>query len=95
MTQKQKKFIQPRFWVFLSILLIVVFTFAFAVQFVRLRTQAQTLENLENERKTLMEEVSELTLELEYMQTDDYIEQAARELGMLLPDEIRYVPSQQ
>ena len=95
MTQKQKKFIQPRFWVTLSVILLIVFAFAFAVQFVRLRTQKQTLENLEYERMYLMEELSDMTRELEYMQTDEYIEQAARELGMLLPDEVRYVPAGQ
>ena len=95
MTQPQKKFIQPRFWVIISTILIIIFAFAFAVQFVRLHTQAQTLANLEQERVTLLEELSDLSLELEYMQTSEYIEQAARELGMLLPDDVRYVPAGQ
>jgi len=97
MAQNQrKKFLQPRFWVLISAVLLVVFLFAFVVQYVRLQTQQQTLLNLQQERQTLMDEVSELMEQMEYMQTNEYIEQAAREqLGMLLPDEIRYVPSGQ
>lgn len=95
MAQRQKKFIQPRFWIMLCILLIIVFGFSLSVQYIRLRTQAQTLANLEAEYQTLMNEMSEKAAELEFMQTDEYIEQAARELGMLPPDEIRYVPNGQ
>ena len=71
-------------------MLILGFAIALTVQYMRLRSQESMLDNLESERLRLTEEIDELTKTTEYMQTDEYIEQAAREqLGMLLPDEIR------
>ena len=93
-TRPKKKFLQPRFWGLICVLLIIGFSVALAVQYVRLRSQEATLANLESEQRRLMQEVDELSQTAEYMQTDEYIEQAARErLGMLMPDEIRYVPT--
>ena len=92
-TRPKKRFLQPRFWGLICVLLIIGFSVALTAQYVRLRSQEATLISLENERLRLMEEVDELSQTAEYMETDAYIEQAARErLGMLMPDEIRYVP---
>ena len=73
MAQNQrKKFLQPRFWVLISAVLLVVFLFAFVVQYVRLQTQKQTLLNLQQERQTLMDEVSETAGQADTADTKDY-----------------------
>ena len=78
--RQKKKFLQPRFWGLICVLLIIGFSVALAVQYVRLRSQEATLANLESEQRRLMEEVDELSQTAEYMQTDEYIEQAARDI---------------
>ena len=39
-----------------------------------------------------MREIGELEKEIEFVQTDEYVERAARdELGLIMPGEVRYV----
>lgn len=74
--------------------MLAIFGCCFAVgrnQYVQGRKR---LEQVEAYRDDLAQQVNELSEELEYVQTDEYIESAARdELGMIKPGEVRYVNS--
>lgn len=44
------------------------------------------------ERDQIVREIGELEKEIEFVQTDEYVERAARdELGLIMPGEVRYV----
>ncbi len=84
--------VRPRFYVFVILLMLVCFGTSCAVAQLRYHQVSEHLNQLNQEKAVLMEQVKDLTEHLSYVRTDEYIEQVARdELNMLLPGEIRYV----
>jgi len=84
----------PKFWVFMIIAMLIIFGCCFGVAWRQYALGRDRLEQVEAYRNELAQQVDELSDELDYAQTDDYIERAARdELGMIKPGEVRYVNS--
>ncbi len=84
--------VKPRFWVFLIVITLIVFGASFAVLQGRYAQGQQRLDEARRERDALQLQVNDLTDQLTFAQTDDYVIRTARdELGMLLPGEVRYV----
>ena len=84
--------IRPRFWLFVIALMLVCFGISCAVAQVRYVQASGRLSQLNAEKADLMNQVSALTAQLNYVRTDDYVERVARdELNMLRPGEVRYV----
>lgn len=84
----------PKFWAFMIITMLVIFICCFIVVWNQYARGRNRLEQVEAYRDELVQQVEDLSEELEYAQTDDYIERAARdELGMIKPGEVRYVNS--
>ena len=86
--------ITPRFCLFLICAMLIAFGISFAISCHDLSTGAQKLEQVQDEYAKLEQQLHELSEDLAYTETDDYIERVARdELGMIRPGEIRYVGS--
>ena len=87
-----KYHIKPRFWLMLSLTAAVVFSVSFLVARNRLDAAAAEVAALEAQRDQLVREIGTLQDEINFAQTDEYIERAARdELGLIMPGEVRYV----
>ena len=86
--------ITPKFWIFMIITTAVVFAVSFGVLNHLLAQGRQRLARENAYRDDLILQIQDLNDELEYTRTDDFIMRAARdELGMIMPNEIRYVNS--
>ena len=84
--------IQPRFWLFIIVLMLLCFGASSAVAQYRYAQVSDHLNALKREKVTLTDQISALNTKLSYVRTDAYVERVARdELNMLLPGEIRYV----
>ena len=84
--------IKPRFWLFMIAVTLLVFGTSFIVMQHRYSQGTRQLHQAREERDALILQVSALSEELAFAQTDDYIIRVARdELGMIMPGEIRYV----
>ena len=84
--------IQPRFWVFVIVVMLICFGTSYAVTQMRYGQVTQHVNALNQEKVGLMDRISELSSQLSYVRTDDYVERVARdELNMIRPGEIRYV----
>ena len=87
-----KYHIKPRFWLMLSLTAALVFSVRFLVARNRLDAAAAEVAALEAQRDQLVREIGTLQDEINFAQTDEYIERAARdELGLIMPGEVRYV----
>ncbi|HIQ83716.1 MAG TPA: septum formation initiator family protein [Candidatus Pullichristensenella stercorigallinarum] len=87
-----KYHIKPRFWLMLSLTAALVFSVSFLVARNRLDAAAAEVAALEAQRDQLVREIGTLQDEINFAQTDEYIERAARdELGLIMPGEVRYV----
>lgn len=83
---------KPRFYLIMFLVLAVVLGTSFAVAEGKLREGRARLAERTAERDALVNRVGELQSEIDFAQTDAYIERMARdELGLIMPDEIRYV----
>lgn len=83
---------RPRFWVMLSLTAALVFSVSFLVTRARLDAQVARVQERTAERDQIVREIGELEKEIEFVQTDEYVERAARdELGLIMPGEMRYV----
>lgn len=83
---------QPRFFLILSVLAALVFLAGTAMVQVRMKQDARRLAEVRQEQQALVDEISWLEQQIEYVQTDEYVENAAREeLGLIMPGEIRYM----
>ena len=83
---------KPRFFILLSAIAALVFFAGTMAVRVRMNQDAQLLQQIRMEQQTLVDEIGQLEQEIEYVQTDEYIENAARdELGLIRPGEIRYM----
>ena len=84
--------IQPRFWLFIIVLMLLCFGASSAVAQYRYAQISDHLNALTREKILLTDRISALNAQLDYVRTDAYVERVARdELNMLLPGEIRYV----
>ena len=83
---------RPRFYVFMIVALLIVFGVSFAVGAGRLREGDAVLESKTDERNALSAEIGDLQDEINFAQTDEFVERTARdELGLIMPGEVRYV----
>ena len=84
--------VTPKFWLMVIVVTALIFGASFAVMQGRYARGAQQLAKAEQYRNELFLKVDELSEQLAYAQTDDYVMRIARdELGMILPSEVRYV----
>ena len=88
--RERKIIVQPRFWVFLMAVFLLVFTPLYLMLDAEGQKLMERREDLTAQRDALKEELKELQSNLNYVRTDQGIEQFAREAGMIMPGEIRY-----
>lgn len=82
----------PKFWVFVIVTTLVIFSASFGVLRFRCNQSARQLAQVRAYRNELALQVKDLSDRLDYALTDDYIIRVARdELGMIMPGEVRYV----
>lgn len=82
--------VHPRFWLLLTCLFLLVFMPLFLIlnqEGKRLEERKQLLTEQFNVRNA---EFYQLQRDLQYIHSDQGIEQYAREIGMIMPGEIRY-----
>ena len=84
--------IQPRFWIFVIVLMLICFSVSYAVTQMHYGQITDHVSALYLEKAGLIDRIGELTNRLSYVSTDEYVERIARdELNMIRPGEIRYV----
>ena len=84
--------VTPKFWLLVIAVTAVIFGASFVVLQARYSQGARQLDRVRAYRDQLFLQVDELSDRLDYVRTDDYVVRTARdELGMILPDEVRYV----
>lgn len=84
--------VQPRFWGFLLLTTALVFAASFGVLQHRYAQGERQLNEIRAYRDSLRIQADAVADQLEYAQTDAYIERVARdELGLIMPGEVRYV----
>ena len=84
--------VKPRFYILLSVIAALVFFCGVMAIRGRMAQDARLLQQLRREQQTLVDELSTLEEDIEYAQTDEYIENTAREeYNMIKPGEIRYM----
>ena len=84
--------VQPRFWAFVIVAMLVCFTMSGVVAQLHYNRVAGRVYALSTEKLNLTSRIADLNSQLKYVQTDDYIQRVARdELNMIMPGEIRYV----
>ena len=84
--------VRPRFWVFVIVVMLICFGTSYAVTQLRYGQVVDHVNALNREKVGLIDRISELSTQLNYVRTDDYVERVARdELNMIRPGEIRYV----
>jgi len=95
MRNRQKRVMKPRFWGTLIVLTVLIVAGGRIVTN-RYTAQANVALNVLKERYVcLADEIENLEENIEFAQTEDYVERMAREqLGLLRPGEIRYVTHQ-
>lgn len=82
----------PKFWLFMIVTMLIVFSVSFGVLQHRYNVGERQLARISDYRDDLDLYVRDLNEELEYVQTDAYIIRAARDqLGLIMPSEVRYV----
>lgn len=84
---------QPRFFVILSVIAALVFVAGTTMVRTRMMQDARRLAEVRLEQQALVADlIHQLEQQIEYVQTDEYVENAARdELGLIMPGEIRYM----
>ncbi len=84
--------VTPKFWLLVIAVSVLIFGTSFAVLQARYSQGQRQLKQVQAYRDEMFLQVDELSDRLAYAQTDDYVIRAARdELGMIMPDEVRYV----
>ena len=84
--------VQPRFWVFVIVVMLLCFGTSYAVTQLRYGQITDHVQALSQEKVGLMDRINELSTQLDYVSTDAYVERVARdELDMIRPGEVRYV----
>ena len=84
--------VTPKFWLLVIAVTLVIFGTSFAVLQARYSQGQRQLAQVEKNRNELFLKVDELSEQLDYARTDEYVMRTARdELGMIMPEEVRYV----
>lgn len=83
--------IKPRFWLIVLTAMCMCATVALVRDGGELALQQAEIEQLEQQRLELRAQNAELKRAAEFAGTDEFIERQARALGMLGPDDVRYV----
>ena len=84
--------VTPKFWLMVIGITVMIFSISFAVLQARYNQGQRLLAQVEKNRNELFLKVDELSEQLDYAKTDEYVMRTARdELGMIMPDEVRYV----
>ena len=84
--------IQPRFWIFVIAVTLLVFGTSVGVLQHRYAQVSRELREISAYRDQLRVQADALADALDYAQTDAYVERVARdELGLIMPGEVRYV----
>lgn len=84
--------VRPRFWLFVIGVMLIVFAIGGISAQRTLAKGGAELTELAEERARLNAEREELTEAYAFVQTDEYVIRTARnELGMLMPNEVRYI----
>ena len=90
-----RRVVKPRFWVFLVLFEILIFGILIGVNMLIHSVGNRTLAKEREIHDALYLNVMEFERELDFVKTNDYIEQTAREeLDFLYPNEVRYVAIQ-
>ena len=83
-----------QFWMAMLLTTLLVFGVSFAVLQHRYNQGARQLDEVIARHTELYLRLLDLEDEMEYVQTDEYIQRAARDdLGLIMPGEVRYVNS--
>jgi len=88
--RERKIIVQPRFWLFLMIVFLLVFTPLYLMLDAEGQKLADRRAELTEQRESLNNELKELQSDLNYVRSEQGIEQYAREAGMVMPGEVRY-----
>ena len=84
--------VKPRFWAFLIAFMLLCFTMSGAVAQIHYNRAAERVLALSSEKLALINRITQLNSQLDYVQTDAYVQRVARdELNLIMPGEIRYV----
>lgn len=84
--------VQPRFWGFLIAVMLICFALSFTVGQVHYSRTSRNVHALSTEKLALLSRITQLNNQLDYVQTDAYVQRVARdELNMIMPGEVRYV----
>ena len=84
--------VRPRFWIFVIVVMLICFGTSYAVTQMRYGQITNHVNELSMEKVGLIDRITELSSQLSYVRTDEYVERIARdELNMIRPGEIRYV----
>lgn len=88
--------VKPRFWLILMALMLLVFFGLTSSQDELIAQQAAVIEELNMTKDTMEVEIASAQRRLEFSKSDDYIERIARsQLGLVMPDEVLYVDTDQ
>lgn len=83
---------KPRFFILLSVIAVAVFFAGTLAVRARMERNAELLRQIRQEQQALVDQYGQLEKDIEYAQTDAYIENRVREeLGWIKPGEIRYM----
>lgn len=86
--------VKPRFWLILMVLMLSVYIVLTSSQRDLIEQQAAVIDELTLTKETMEVEIASAQRRLEFSKSDDYIERIARsELGLVMPDEVLYVQS--
>ncbi len=89
-----RKRVRPRFWLIVIAFLLILFGVSGLAAANTLKKGSAALSSLYEQRAALSSEREELSETYAFSQTDEYVIRVARsELGMLMPNEIRYISS--
>lgn len=84
--------VQPRFWGFLIVVMVICFALSFTVCQVHYSRTTQRVYALSTEKLAMLSRITQLNNQLDYVQSDAYVQRVARdELNMIMPGEVRYV----
>lgn len=82
----------PRFWMIVIAFMLISFTISFLFAQHTFQQSALALAEAQEARDALIDRIEELTMELDFAQTDEYVIRIARnELGMIMPNTVRYI----
>lgn len=89
-----KKKVQPRFWLILIALTLAAFVYFYSAQETLMANQQAIIAELSDKKEQMTVEIAEAERKLEFAKSDEYVIRVARSsLGMVMPDEVLYVPS--